>query len=124
MKKSLKIKLLKLKERFDEITKELSLPETIKDQNLYRDLNKESSQLEPIVTCFQVYQQNEQAIENAKELLNENDKILQELAQEEIKTLEESQQTQLEMLINIVSVTACKIMYIICMDMLSFELKN
>jgi len=33
-------------------------------------------------------------------------------------------ETQLEILINIVSVTACKIMYIIFMDMLSIELKN
>ena len=98
MKDSLKTKLEKLQVRYEELAKELSLPEIFNDQNRYRDLSKEYAQLEPIVLCFQKYKENEAAIENAHQLLNDEDKTLHELAEEELKTLAESQQTYQETL--------------------------
>jgi len=98
MKESLKNKLETLERRYEELAKELSLPEVFNDQNRYRDLSKEYAHLEPIVLCFQKYKENEEAIENAHELLKDEDKTLKDLAEEELKTLEESQNTYQETL--------------------------
>ena len=64
------------------------------DQNRFRELSKEYAQLEPIVKCFRLYENNLTAIENANELLTEDDAEIKKLANEELKQLNQ-QQTEL-----------------------------
>ncbi len=48
-------KLNLLKEKHQEITSLLSQQEVINDQNRYRELSKEYSHLDPIVSAFEEY---------------------------------------------------------------------
>lgn len=90
MKKSLKEKLRTLAARYQEIGQLLSDPEVMKDQNRFRDLSKEYSQLEPITQCFHRYEKSEQALESAQAMLQEEkDPELKSLAQEEIDLLQQ-----------------------------------
>ncbi len=85
MKESLHLKLEKLLDRQEELDGLLSDPEIINNQNKFRELSKEYAEVRPIVTCFNEYRQTIDDIENAKEMLKDNDKEMQELATEELK---------------------------------------
>src|SRR3989338_2971484 len=87
MKDSLKQKLVKLALRFQEIGQQLSDSKVVSNQNLFRDLGKEYSHLDPIVKCFEQYQKNADNIESAKQMLKEDDKEMQAIAYEEIEHL-------------------------------------
>lgn len=89
MKIELATKLQKLVERHQELTALLSLPETAQDQNLFRELSREYSQLQPIVTSFQSHSANQDAIAAATALLE--DPEMAELAKEELKALMQQQ---------------------------------
>lgn len=89
MKESLHLKLEKLLDRQEELDGLLSDPDIIKDQNKFRDLSKEYAEVRPVVTCFNEYRKTVEDIESAKEMLKDNDKEIQELAQEELKQAEE-----------------------------------
>lgn len=91
MKQSLYQKLQSLGYRFTELGGLLSDPVTISDQNRFRDLSKEYAELEPIVNCFKQYQKNSEALTQAKELLDDAEGEMKELAAEEIKELNTSQ---------------------------------
>lgn len=83
-KTSLQQKLETLVERHEELRHLLSDPQIISDQNKFRGLSKEYSQLEDVVNCFKSYQDTEHSIESAEKLLQESDPELRELAEEEI----------------------------------------
>ncbi|MEE9351433.1 MAG: peptide chain release factor 1 [Thiotrichaceae bacterium] len=83
MKKSIYAKLESLSERFEEISALLSDPEVIGDQNQFRKLSMEYSQLDPIVKEFSNFQQVSEDLETAQEMLE--DPELKEMAQEEIQ---------------------------------------
>ncbi|GIU18896.1 peptide chain release factor 1 [Shewanella colwelliana] len=85
MKGSVIRKLEGLLERNEEVLALLSDPSIIADQERFRALSKEYSQLEDVVRTFKAYQQAEEDIESAKEMLSEDDADLKEMAQEEIK---------------------------------------
>ncbi len=85
MKDSLVKKLKTLANRHVEVSALLSDPEVMNDQNRYRELGKEYSQLEPLVKCFHAYQDTAQAIDAAKEMLN--DPEMRKLAEEELSAL-------------------------------------
>lgn len=87
MKKSLYTKLQSLGYRFTEIGGLLSDPVVMNNQNRFRELSKEYAELEPIVNCFKKFETNEAALISAKELLQDADGEMKELAQEEIKEL-------------------------------------
>jgi peptide chain release factor 1 len=87
MKSSIKNKLEQLVKRHQEISSLLSDPIIINDQNRFRDLGKEYSQLEPIVNCYQKYAAAENGLREAEEMLNSGDNELADLANEEIKQL-------------------------------------
>ncbi len=84
MKKSLLNKLELLCARHEEIAALLSDIETINDQDKFRSLSMEYSQLEDVVRNFNVYQQARQALDSAREMLDEDDVEIRELAEEEI----------------------------------------
>lgn len=85
MKESVIRKLEGLLERNEEVLALLSDASVIADQERFRTLSKEYSQLEEVVKSFKAYQQAQADLESAKEMLEEDDPELKEMAQEEIK---------------------------------------
>ena len=92
MKDSIKNKLETLIERHEEIAGLLSEPETMADQNKFRELSQEYAQLEPIVVNFTSYKNSLIAIEDAKSMLKEEDKEMREMAKEELADAQKSEQ--------------------------------
>jgi peptide chain release factor 1 len=84
MKASIITKLETLVERYEEVQYLLGDPDVIGDQNKFRALSKEYSQLEEVTKCFQAYQQAQQDLEAAEEMANEDDAEMREMVQEEI----------------------------------------
>lgn len=92
MKDSIVAKLESLQERHQEIAGLLADPGVISDQNQFRKYSMEYSQLEPVVETFTKYSQNAEDLAAAKEMLNDEDTGVQEMAQQEITELEQHQQ--------------------------------
>ena len=92
MKSSILAKLDHLAERYEEVGALLSDPEIISDQHKYRELSKEYAELEPVVKCYQSYQEVVNNIEEAKLLLKDSDPDMREMAQEEFKAGEAQQE--------------------------------
>ncbi len=88
MKESLHFKLEKLLERQEELDGLLSDPDVINNQNKFRELSQEYAEVRPIVSCFNNYRKTIEEIDNAKEMLKDSDKEMQELAAEELKEAE------------------------------------
>lgn len=84
MHSSMIIKLDKLKARLAEIQDLLSQPEVVNDMENYTALNKEFSELGPIVEKYDEYKTLTNSIDEAKELLESGDKDMIQLAEEEI----------------------------------------
>jgi peptide chain release factor 1 len=85
MKVSVQRKLESLNERFEEVQALLSESSTSHDQDKYRALMKEYSQLEDVVKCFRDFQTAQQDFASAQEMLQEDDAEMRELAQDEYK---------------------------------------
>ena len=96
MKESIIRKLEALDERYEEVQALLSDGDVISDQDKFKALSKEYSQLEEVVKAFKDYQQAQEDLATAEEMLNEDDPELKEMAQEEMKaakvTLEQLRQ--------------------------------
>lgn len=85
MKASILTKLETLVERYEEVQHLLGDPDVIGDQDKFRALSREYSQLEEVTKCFQAYQQAQDDLVAAEEMANEDDEEMREMAQEEIK---------------------------------------
>jgi peptide chain release factor 1 len=96
MKASILAKLDHLADRYEEVGALLSDPDIIGDQNKFRELSKEYAELEPVVKCYQSYQEVVNDIEEAKLLLKDSDPDMRAMAQDELKE-GEAQQDALEM---------------------------
>lgn len=88
MKESLQHRLETLIERHEELSANLSDPNVISDQEKFRTYSKEYAQLEPLVQSFTAYKNTGSAIENAKEMLDDNDPELHALVKDELSELE------------------------------------
>lgn len=78
-------KLAFIEERYEELSQKISDPEVIADQNKWRKLCKESSDITPIVEKYREYKAAKQAIDESYEMLEANtDKEFEELLQTEI----------------------------------------
>jgi peptide chain release factor 1 len=83
-------RLQKLKKRYDEIESELSKPEIVSDQKRFRDLNREHSQLLPVITRFNDYLKIKKDLADSKELIEtEKDPEMCQMLQSEIEELEQ-----------------------------------
>ncbi len=73
--------------RYEQIGEELTHPEIVSNNELFRKLMKEHSELTPIVEKYREYVQAKNTEKEALELLSESglDKELKELAEEELK---------------------------------------
>lgn len=89
MKASILAKLESLVERYEEVQHLLGDPGVIGDQNKFRALSKEFSQLEQVTQCFQAYQQAQEDLVAAEEMANEDDPEMREMAQDEINDAKE-----------------------------------
>ena len=90
MKASLLEKLDALSDRFEEINALLSEPDTINDQERYRELSKEYAHAQPAITCYKEYLATRQQIHEAEEMLKESDPDIRAMAQEEVQSLKKS----------------------------------
>ena len=82
MNPSIRGKLERIAERFEEITALLAEPEIQNEQNRFRELGQEYAQLEPVVDSYRRYQSVEQDIAGAEEMLQ--DPEMAELARDEL----------------------------------------
>ncbi|ALU44377.1 peptide chain release factor 1 [Pseudoalteromonas rubra] len=89
MKESVYRKLETLVERHEEVEAMLGDPEVIGDQNRFRALSKEYSELEDVVKAFTAYQQAQENVAAAEEMLKDSDPDMREMAQEEFKDAKE-----------------------------------
>lgn len=87
MKASIQARLESVSERHEEIAALLGEPDTIGDQNKFRELSREYSQLEPIVTAFTNYTETNKSLENAREMEKDSDADMREMAAEELPEL-------------------------------------
>ena len=88
MKASIQTKLDVLQERHEEIAALLGDPEIISNQNRFRDLSREYSQLEPVVKAYKDYTVTTTDLESAKEMANDSDPEMRDMAKEEVAAAE------------------------------------
>ena len=89
MKNSIRLKLENLKDRFDEIEALLSDAEIIADQNRFRDLSREYAELEEVVKSFNHHQSVSENLEQAREMEEDDDPDIREMAADEISSASE-----------------------------------
>ncbi|KMT66377.1 peptide chain release factor 1 [Catenovulum maritimum] len=85
MKETIIRKLEGLEERYEEVQVLLGEPDIIMDQDKFRSLSKEYSQLEDVVKGFRDYKQALEDLAAANEMMEEDDAEMREMAQEEVK---------------------------------------
>ena len=74
-----------LEHRYEEIMRELSMPDAVSDQKRFRSLMKEQSDLTPLVETYRAYARAQENLEEALMILEEeNDEEMRELAKEEM----------------------------------------
>jgi peptide chain release factor 1 len=84
VKASLRSKLENLSERLQELNALLSDSDVIADQEQFREFSIEYAQLNPVVACFDRYQTTLQDLAAARDMLQDADPAVREMAQEEI----------------------------------------
>lgn len=89
MKDSIRAKLEKLADRFEELAALLSDAGVISDQTKFRDYSKEYAELEPVVQCYESYQQAESDVEEANLMLQDSDPDMREMAKDELADAKE-----------------------------------
>ena len=83
-------KLEDLARRLEEINMLLTEPEIINDQNQYRELMREQSELLPITSKYKEYKEAKDGIEDSLAILDEeSDEEMKELAKEELNSCKE-----------------------------------
>ncbi|NLV89644.1 MAG: peptide chain release factor 1 [Tissierellia bacterium] len=90
-------KLKAIEEKYNELNKQVIDPEVINDRENWQKLMKEHADLEPIVLKYREYIKILDSLEEAKEMLRDKlDDEMKELVKEEIKDLEEKEETTRE----------------------------
>jgi len=86
-------KLKAIKDRWEEVERELGNPDTLSDMKRFAKLNKEYKDLGKIVEQYNIYQNIVSNIETNKKILaNEKDQELREMAKEELDILLEQKE--------------------------------
>ncbi|QSP96249.1 peptide chain release factor 1 [Marinobacter salinisoli] len=86
MKPSIENRLDHLSDRYEEVSALLSDASVISDQGKFRDLSREFAEIEPIVQCFKAWRQSLADIDAARELAEDGDADMREMAAEELET--------------------------------------
>ena len=82
--------------KYDELAEKVSDPEVINNQPVWQKYIKEMGEMEPIVKAYKEYKKAKNDLEGAKEMLEEGDEEMRELAKMEISELEEKIEAQEE----------------------------
>jgi peptide chain release factor 1 len=82
-------KLAEVEKRYEHLESLLSDPSFSGKQREYSKVAKERAELEELVHCYRDWKKTEQEIETNRDLLNENDEAMRELAKEELALLRE-----------------------------------
>ena len=85
-------KLEKTKDRYDELSKLLSDPSIISNQDLFKKYSIEYKELEPLVNAYFSYKSIEKEIEEIKELSNSEDEEMKALTEDELEKLEKQKE--------------------------------
>lgn len=88
-------KLAEVEKRYVQLESLLADPQLLSKQREYSKVAKERAELEEIVSCYREWRKIEQEIQENRELLNERDDAIKELAKEELSSLRERKE-QLE----------------------------
>jgi peptide chain release factor 1 len=81
-------KLEAIARRFEEVRDELSRPDVVTDMRKFKKLNQEFKELDEIVKAYEAYKILLANIDNAKEMLQEEDEEMRAMAKEELSELE------------------------------------
>jgi len=95
-------KLAEVEKRYGELDRLLADPQLLSNQREYSKVAKERSDLEEVITCYRQWRKVDKEIKENRELLNEKDEALRELAKEELVALQEERQnleSQLKLLL-------------------------
>jgi peptide chain release factor 1 len=85
MKPSVHDRLHQVASRYEEIGLLLSQPEVFSDQNRFRELSVEYSQIEPVVKSWLDWKAAQEAIDEAHQMLDEGDDDLKEMVEDELE---------------------------------------
>jgi peptide chain release factor 1 len=80
-------KVREIEDHFEQLESDLTRPEIIKNQSLYRKYLKEHSHLSPIITTFRKYKSVQEEMEDNRSLLDDPDPEIKKLVREEMDTL-------------------------------------
>ena len=83
MKESLRSKLETLSERLQELNALLSASDVINNQEQFRALSIEYAQINPVVACFEQYQATLDDLAAARDMLQDSDPAVRQMAQDE-----------------------------------------
>ncbi len=83
-------KLEGVKSRFEEVGKQLTMPDVMNDMKKYIGLNKEYKELRPVIEAYNEYKDTLSNIESARDILStEKDEEMRDMAKEELDALTE-----------------------------------
>jgi peptide chain release factor 1 len=88
MKLSIRNRLRKVEEQYEEIAMLLAQPDAFSNPDRYRELSREYAQLQPVVQAWKRWQAAARAAEEARQMLGESDPQLRRLAEEEVRSSE------------------------------------
>ena len=80
-------------EKYEELSLKVSDPEVINNQPVWQKHIKEMGEMEPIVNKYKEYKKAKEDLQAVKEMLEENDEELREMAKMEISELEPAVET-------------------------------
>ncbi len=84
-------RLDELENKYNELSEKINTPAVISDQELWKQLMKEHSVITPIVEKYREYKKTFKAVEDAKELLYENnDEDFKQMVKDELRESQES----------------------------------
>jgi len=95
VKDSIRFKLENLVDRQEELNALLSQPETMSDQNVFRKLSIELSEIGPIIENFQEYRGLEGDAEAAQMMIDEDDKEMRKMGHDEMNEIKARQEVLL-----------------------------
>lgn len=84
MKESIRDRLHQVSDRYEEIALLMSEPDAFSDQGRYRDLSKEYAYLEPVVLSWREWQKVHDSVDEARQMMGEDDPELRKMAEEEL----------------------------------------
>src|SRR5580692_2472032 len=84
-------KLAQLEKRFEELTQQMADPAVISDADKYRKVTKEQAELSEIVGKYREWKDVDDALSQARPMLQEKDLDLRAMAEEEVTRLEPEQ---------------------------------